>query len=370
MRKIFLILSLTIALISFGHNSSQKESRWSIQPQFNYKVGFLVPHSKAVKVLMGGTFPIYELGLEFPNLGTKEFKTNHPFHKWGVVLNFSPLSNPDLLGFSFGILPYLDINLGYKSKKHLSFRLGSGLAYIQNPFDIKTNYKNVVIGSHLNNITDVLLKYRFNLTSKIETRIGFGIQHYSNGAFLRPNLGLNIPYANIGFKYGIDKNKNSGLKKYKSDSSRFYISLNYGSKTLIFENESRYSVYNLSGGYGLALNKNRYFNFQLDLFYDLSIPYLKEYDFKLKTKDNLIIGTFLCYEKRFGNIGFAIGSGYYIHSIYKNFNRDMSLKNRGSRFYNRGSIKIYFKHFYTSLSIKAHAGEADNLEIGIGYRFK
>ena len=319
---------------------------------------------------MGGTFPIYELGLEFPNLGTKEFKTNHPFHKWGVIVNFSPLSNPELLGFSFGVLPYLDINLGYKSKKHLSFRLGSGLAYIQNPFDIKTNYKNVVIGSHLNNITDVQLKYRFNLTSKIETQIGFGIQHYSNGAFLRPNHGLNIPYANIGFKYGLDKKVNPASKTYKSDSSRFYLALNYGSKTLVFGSKKRYSVYNIALGYGLALNKNRYFHFQLDVFYDLSIPYLKKDNYTLKPNESFIIGPFVWYEKRYGNIGLAFGSGYYIHSIYKTFNQDGSFKNKGGRIYNRGSIKVYFKHFYSAISIKARAGVADNLEIGIGYRFK
>ncbi len=319
---------------------------------------------------MGGVFPIYEFGLELPKFGTEEFKENHPYHKWGIVVNFSPLSNPDLLGYSIGILPYLDINLGSNSKKHLSFRLASGLAYIQKPFDIETNYKNVVIGSHLNNTTDFQLKYRFNITPKLETRIGLGLQHYSNGSFLRPNLGLNIPHVSIGIKYGISRNKKAASKTYKSDSSRFYSSFNYGWKTLVFGSETSYSVYNLALGYSIALNKNRYFHFQMDFIYDFSIPHLKIYDYKLKATDNLIIGPFVWYEKRYGNVGLAIGSGYYIHSIYKTFNQDWSFKNKGGRFYNRGSLKVYFKHFYTSLSVKAHAGEADNLELGIGYRFK
>jgi hypothetical protein len=359
-----------IPFLSFGYAPKFKESKWKIQPQFDFKYGFLLPHSGAVKPLMGGTFPVYELGIELPNIGTAEFNKNHPYHKFGFIVNFSPLSNPDLLGYSFGILPYLDINIGSSSKNHLSFRLASGLAYIQKPFDIETNYKNVVIGSHLNNVTDFSLKYRFNITPEIETRIGLGIQHFSNGSFLRPNLGLNIPHASFGFKYGINEEKSPASKKYKSDSSRFYTALNYGSKTLIYGSTTSYSVYNLAFGYSLALNKNRYFHFQLDFIYDFSIPHLKVYDYQLKATDSWILGPFVWYEKRYGNIGLAFGSGYYIHSVYKTFDQDWSFKNKGGRFYNRGSLKVYFKHFYSSLSIKAHAGEADNLEIGIGYRFK
>lgn len=369
-------LTLILLLIFSSGNSIQAQDkkgiREFIQPEFNFKYGVLAPHSGSVKVLMGGPFPIYEVGIGLPTLGSKSFHDYYPNHQFGVLLNFSPLSSPQYLGFSCGILPYIDISLSKNSRNSFYFRLGSGLSYIQKPFDIETNIKNQVIGTHINNVTDLLFKYKFHINDNIEIRIGIGLQHYSNGSFTRPNLGLNIPHLSTGIKYHIKPLENAMQRdSVGKDTSNFYTNLTYGYKNLDFGAPTHYSVINIGGGYSFSFRKNRWLHLQADLIYDESIPHLKNYDFDLKMKDSFIFGLFATYEKKFGNVGLTFGSGYYLHSIYTTFDQDWSFKNKGGRFYNRVGVKAYLSNtIYSMINIRSHTGEADNIEFGIGYRFR
>lgn len=343
-----------------------------IQPEFNLKYGILAPHSGAVKVLMGGPFPIYELGVGLPTIGSAKFNAYYPRHQWGVIFNFSPLSSPENLGFALGITPYIDISLSNKNRNAFYFRLGSGLAYIQKPFDIETNIKNQVIGTHFNNITDLQFKYKFHLSDYLEVRLGVGLQHFSNGSFTRPNLGLNIPHFTTGIKYHIVPIENKMQKDtIGKDTSSFYTNFSYGYKNLDFGSPKHYSVLNIGGGYSFSLRKNRWLYLHADVIYDESIPHLKNYDYELKNADSFIFGLFAIYEKKFGNIGLTFGSGYYLHSVYTTFDQDWSFKNKGGRFYNRVGVKAYLSNaLYGMINIRSHTGEADNIEFGIGYRFR
>lgn len=371
MRRISLLLVLLFPLCTQALRQIPR-SKWEPQIVANYKYGFLVPHSASVKVLTGGMFSLYEIGVEFPNLGNAAFKRNYPHHRFGIVTNFSPLSNPDLLGYEISLLPYLDMNLIKWKKASFKLRIGSGLGYIQKPFDLATNYKNLVIGSHLNNITDFQFKFQYQLTAKTEYRIGVGLQHFSNGSFIRPNLGLNILNANAGVKYTFkrEKRRRGQRDTVATDSSRFFALINHGAKNLDFQTNDRYHVVNMAGGYSFALKKQRYVHLRLDLIYDESIPHLKDYERTLQRIDKWIVGLFATYEKRFANLGLFFGSGYYVHSIYETFDQDWSFKNKGGNFYNRVGAKIYFNNIYATVGIKTHTGEADNIELGIGYRFK
>lgn len=355
-----------------GIRPTTRRSKW--EPQFivNYKYGFLAPHSQSVKVLTGGMFSLYELGVEFPYLGNAEFKRNYPFHRFGIVTNFSPLSNPDLLGYEISLMPYLDMNVKRWERASFKLRIGSGLGYIQKPFDLETNYKNLVIGSHLNNITDFQFKFQYQATAKTEFRIGVGLQHFSNGSFLRPNLGLNILNANAGIKYNIkrERRRRASRDTVATDSSSFFSVIAYGPKNLDFQTTNQYQVLNFAGGYSFAFKKQRYLHLRLDVIYDESIPHLKDFGRTLDPIDKWLIGLFATYEKRFANLGLFFGSGYYVHSIYETFDQDWSLKNKGGNFYNRVGAKVYFKNLYTTVGIKTHTGEADNIELGIGYRFR
>lgn len=340
-----------------------------LNPVVNYKSTFVLPHSGAVKAIMDGIVHVYEAGVEFPMLGGESFKQNYPWHTLGLVFNYSSLSNQEILGSSYSFLPYIRINVLRNRKSKWTGRMGSGIAYIEKPFDPETNFKNFVIGSYINNITDLQIAYSCQYKKSI-LDLGIGIQHFSNGSLKRPNLGINLPYFNIGYRFGANQHNHTLQRDTTIRKNTFYIASSYGFKNIDPGIKEGFSVVQFAGGYTLNFKRHRSLHLQIDFIRDWSIPYLKNYNYKLSAFDSWIIGSFVIYEKRFGNIGLLAGSGYYLHSVYHTFDQDWSFANKGGRFYNRVGAKYYFGKIYTQFAIKAHMGEADNFEFGLGYNFK
>ena len=366
-----LILLSSASLFSQKKNTVKTKSKFKCQIEFNFKGAFILPHSGAVKAIMNGTSPIFEFGAEFPNAGNNDFHSDFPLNSWGIIFNYAPLTNKEILGFSFGLMPYLNVNLRRYKESRWKARLGSGIGFIQKPFNNITNPKNMIIGSYLNNITDLSIQYKVFLSKMISGKLGIGLQHFSNGAYTRPNLGINLPYLSLSFKQDYKK---MTPKKHKKDSTNekngFFISSIYGSKTLELAATKRYHVIQLSGGYSLGFKRGKSLHLQTDILFDESTPFLKDYEFKLTPYSKWILGLFVTYEKKFGQVGFLIGSGLYIYSPYKTFNQDWSYANKGGNLYNRVGIKYYLtKAINFQVSIRTHSGEADNPEFGIGYKF-
>ena len=352
---------------------AQEEKKFLYHFEFNYKGAFLMPHSGAVKSLMNGTFPIYEIGAEFPNLGNDKFHNNFPLNSWGVMFNFSPLTKNENLGFGFGILPYLNINLLKNKESNWTFRLASGIGYIEKPFNNITNPKNMVIGSYINNITDFAFQYKKRITQGLVTKLGVGLQHFSNGAFIRPNLGINLPYLSVCLKAQKKDNKIQVKKpKVTEENNAFFLSSFYGTKTLTFSPADRYDVFQISGGYSLGFTRGDFIHIQTDIIFDKSLPYLKEYNYEFKSFDNVILGIFSSYEKKFGQIGTLIGLGVYLHSPYEALvGSYRSFANKGGFLYNRIGIKYYItEKICAQVSVRTHLDAADNAEFGIAYKLK
>lgn len=367
-KNISTLCFLLVSLFSFGIKDS---TQYNILPEVSYKGTFLVPHSGSVYAVMNGTFSIYEIGAQFPNWGNKEFHESFPFHSWGINATFTPTSSPELMGFGIGAVPYIDINIKRHKRSSWIFRLGSGIGYIQKPFNNITNPKNMVIGTYLNNISDLSLSYNYPINDFYKAKIGIGLQHFSNGATIRPNLGLNHPYLALTIaKYNKNRCNTAIPKDTTNEKSAPYIQMTYGTKTLDFGGSDFYDVVQTAIGYSFGFKRGRLIHLQADFIFDESTPHLKEYDFELNPYFKWIVGLFGLYEKKFGQVGFLFGSGYYIHSPYRSFDQDWSYANKGGNFYNRLGIKYYINnHWNAQIMIRSHTGEADNIEFGAGYRF-
>jgi len=369
-----LTLSILFCALNFHAITQEKEpvKQAKYHTEFNFKGAFLMPHSGAVKSLMNGTFPIYEIGAELPTLGNNHFHNNFPLNSWGIMLNFSPLTSNENLGVSFGVLPYINMNLLKNKASKWKFRLGSGLGYVQKPFNNIKNPKNMALGSYINNITDFALQYQTRITEGIITKIGFGLQHFSNGAFIRPNLGLNLPYLSLCIKSqkkSIDKKKIE--PQITKEKNNFFIGSFYGTKTLTFSPTKRHHVFQISGGYSFGFKRGDFIHLQTDIIFDESIPELREYSYKLKTFDKVILGVFSTYEKKFGQIGTFIGFGLYLHSPYQSYTGNWDYANKGGYLYNRIGIKYHItKNIFAQVSARTHLGSADNTEFGIVYKFR
>lgn len=369
MRNILVNLFLFITLGVLGNKEFFK--KLDIQPEVTYKGTFLLPHSGSVYTLMNGNFGVYEIGAQFQKWGNKEFHKSFPFHAWGINAVFTPTSSPEFLGFGAGVVPYIDINLKRHKYSSWTFRLGTGLGYIQKPFNNISNPKNMVIGTHINNITDLSLLYNLPITVKYRAKIGFGLQHFSNGATIRPNLGLNHPYLSLTVgHYKTKKFCKPMPRDTTNEKSTPYIQLSYGTKTLEFGGTEFYDIVQTAIGYSFGFKRGKLLHLQADIIFDESTPHLKTYDFELNPYFKWIVGLFGLYEKKYGQVGFLFGSGFYLFSPYQSFSQDWSYANKGGNFYNRLGIKYYIRdHWNAQIMIRSHTGEADNIEFGMGYRF-
>jgi hypothetical protein len=333
------------------------------------KTAFIIPHTPEVYPLIGGTFPIHDIGVILPNVGGNELKEIHPNHFWSYRISYSSLTRPEYLGFKISY--FADMNMYLGSYKQLRFyhSLSTGPTLIQKPFNLVSNPQNQVIGSNINLSFDSKISVLFPVAYDLNAQLSFGMEHYSNGAIIRPNKGLNIPYLGITLSYSKeDSILSPKLQKIEVYPNRWLISASMGSKTLDTDNPDRYFVYQIQMGRKFFFKKKRNVTVGLDLFYDRSTPYLnlseEQWD-----PSFWLIGLYGEYAKQFGNFEINFGSGAYLFSPYSSWNQKAELVNKGSRIYNRIGFRRYFNKIYGLIQIKAHMGDADHVEFGIGYKW-
>ncbi|RYZ24156.1 MAG: hypothetical protein EOO16_01780 [Chitinophagaceae bacterium] len=90
--------------------------------------------------------------------------------------------------------------LGHRAWR-LRGRLAAGLGWIGKPYDPETNFKNTLLGSHLNAAVQLSLYQELRLGKHWSWNSGISFLHLSNGLSTLPNLGLNIPALHTGLQY-------------------------------------------------------------------------------------------------------------------------------------------------------------------------
>ena len=102
-------------------------------------------------------------------------------------------------------MTHAKLNVVSFKNSNLKFRMGAGLAYLTEKFDVYSNRRNQAIGSHLNGSMQFGLLYHHQLLEKDYIEVGISISHYSNAAFKVPNLGYNMPSFTMRYGLGVGK---------------------------------------------------------------------------------------------------------------------------------------------------------------------
>ena len=96
--------------------------------------------------------------------GSKEWHASYSFPETGVSFLYGDLGNDSVLGSVFSAYPTLYFNTFRTNKLGLLIKAGVGFAYFNTPFNMHTNTENIIIGSHITNITTLGLLLRYQLT--------------------------------------------------------------------------------------------------------------------------------------------------------------------------------------------------------------
>lgn len=359
-------------LVSFFANAQKS----AVQLGAHYHYGFLLNHNPGRTNIEGPVLkPVsgFELTALWQTNGKRPWHKYYGFPKWGLsAMYFNIGSKNTYIEYSRGNLNKYDVNWGdcyallvHSSLKplttrflELNIRLGTGLGYFTEVFDEEDNQGNLWISGRLNSAMHMNLEAQFNLSPRSAIVLGGAFTHFSNGATRMPNLGVNFPTLNIGYRY----TPFPDYIKIKRDSvypaarkNYFHFLVAGGAKVLAEFGTTYYPTYAASAQYGRRINKISKLLVSLDAFRDESL--LGD---SLKSnvgKDLNRYGIWLGHEWMHGRLGLVFGWGYY---FYKKTDRDANN-------YIKVGLRHYFhKNIFGGLTLKTHYGQADCFEWTIG----
>ncbi len=344
---------------------SQANKKFYIEAK--YQNGKLVKHTSHIEPLIKGNIEIAELNIVFPCSNNKEWIQLYRFPELGIGYQFGFLKYPEVLGYANTIFSFIRIPLIKTKPVELKYQLGLGPSYFNKIYNPSTNPINRAIGSHLNLYLNVSLLLSIRLSNNLFIIGGYGLNHYSIGSLVQPNLGLNVNAKYIALQYSFNKNPIIYEKKQVERKHCVHEIWGYyapGFKEIDLDIGQKYFTSTLSVNYYLKINAKRKIGFGFEYFYDKSLQIIleKEKIEEIYQRDMFRPGLNIGHELIFNKVSFLTQLGTYIYS-------------KSSRFgyiYYRGGIKYHFcKNFFVILALKAHyPANADFVEWGIGYSFK
>ncbi len=355
-RHILLLIVLLLQINSFiSLSQTDSTKQYYIEPIYQY--GFIWQHRPSLSDIIDGNINVVRISFGKSTYGQNYWDELYRYPDHGIGYSFTDLGNPDELGQANAIYYFIRIPLIKKSKFSLSYKISGGLAYL--------NKGNIAIGSHLNLYFDASIDTKIKLSNKIDLINSFGATHYSNGAIVMPNLGVNLFSYRIGIQYKLYDHQNEKLHSLFPklfNKQAITIVAGAGVKEKRPDGGKKYTVSSISLDYMRLTGYKHKFGLGLDVFYDASLFDIIEnkQNNKLSTQEIMRYGIHLSGEARYKKLVLAVHIGTYLWAKYKD----------DGKIYQRVAIRYLFtENLFANISLKTSKGIADFVEWGIGYQF-
>lgn len=335
--------------------------------------------------------------------------------KTGLNLGFTDLGNPDLLGYSVSLMPFIEFDAFGRRQKDFKVFVGIGGSYFNVKYDENDNFFNQAIATDLTWSFRASFHYVLFKTKSVDYRIGAVYFHSSNGHTRLPNQGLNSFLGSISadiknpYKRPIYDSSNTFETPKKSVYEYWSGRFGSGRNVLALSFNDKKSVFTLAGEYGKVWNKT--YKFGLGFYYryyDHYYDYIKgnetlvqdgkEFDsFKEKPFLNAsALGVYANFEFLLNHVGIDLQLGANLFKpaykidwrinegwdnapreipdnwVYGEFNTKFKLKHiissrMGLKYYLFGTNEVPKNNFFVSAHINSNLGQADFSEVSIGY---
>ena len=324
--------------------------------------GFLINHYNKMRILNEKIPYSYEIFVARATDGSKPWHHFYRFPQYGVSYMLFDLGSPSYLGNAHCIYPFMNFFLTGKERPvSLNMRLSSGICYVEKIYDPVNNFKNAAISTHFNAFLSIDLEGRVRVTAPLHLSGGLAFTHISNGTYMQPNIGLNNIMAFAGASYNFGKEIPLKQADYNIDRKWNYsVYLSGGVKTYTQYDDTKYTVSGLSFETTRAHLAFTSFSGTLDLFYDRSdYAYFVRNELKISKIQTLKPGLATGYAFHFGNLSALIQFGRYIYAKKQDFG--MIYQRLALRYKVADKINVH-------CGLKTHFGQADYIELAIGYR--
>ena len=297
----------------------------------------------------------------------KDWCELYRFPRMGISVSYLDLGKKDLTGYSIGILPHIEFALFERKNIEFSWRLSSGVGYLNKKWDLHTNNTHKAIGSHLNGNMRSHLIVHARLGKRLELNFGAGVTHYSNGNFRLPNLGINT----IEYLVGISAFRED--RNYTKPNAKQYARKHLITRVLDFTISAATRETNLVYSkriYPFAFSANAMWHLGprsrwglgADVFYDKAHIFRDnpaDLELPNTTANSLEAGVKICHELVISRFSLITEAALYVYkpSDYK------------TKYYQRVGFKYQISDkIFVKTTLKALLTAADYYEWGLGYR--
>lgn len=362
-RILLLLLFFTVSIVF-----SQEKNNKDFFVDASYFYGTILRHNKDISHLVKGHPEGIILGFNRKTYGAKRWHQEYNYPDWGFSFVYQD-PNYDVLGENYGLYGHFNF---YFLKRNLFFRIGQGIAYSTNKFNLETNFKNNAYGTHLLSSTYLMLNYnKQNFFKNLGMQTGIALVHYSNGNFKAPNSSTNSFTVNVGLTYTVEAETppeyiaDSILEKI-SEPIKYNFVLRGGLNESDYLNLGQHPFFVVSAFADKRLSYKSTLQLGADFFY---LPFLKkeiEYlsvafpSFGVKgDEDFKRVGIFVGHELRISDVAVVSQAGYYVYYPY-----DFE-----GRTYFRVGLKYYATDkLFGAITLKSHGAKVEGVEFGVGIR--
>jgi hypothetical protein len=359
------VAGLLLSAAITGQNGITGNPDWQIKPAISQ--GFIIIHRVSIGHLVKGYPTNYELNISKPTLGNKLWHLENNKPDVGITLQCLDYKNPSQLGYALTVAPFIEIPLKEKEKaSRLIMRLCWGATYVTKCFDIRTNHKNIALGSHVNAFVQFRWFWHLKLNSKLRFEPGFTFTHASNGKYKQPNLGLNVVSATAAFNFSFPAKTrrevtaiDSSTKAKSKNELLIYAAPGLNQRYVA---TAELPTMLVTAMYQRNVRNTHKFSAGIDLFYDKNymLDYEAHFGKEAQGMDRTRIAAKVGYSYNIGRISFPIELGYY---VFQKTNPDGYIVSRlGVRYYSASGI-------VASFGLRTHFAVAYTFEYGLGYRF-
>ncbi len=371
MKKASFILFLFISIRFFSQEENKTPTTTNSTIDVSYFYGNILRHQPTILPSIQGHPEGFIVSWNQKKYGKEAWEQLYNYPDFGFSMAYQDYKS-DIVGKLYSIYGHYNFYLRKREKKNqLVLRAGFGLAYNTNPYDKITNNKNISFGTYINSSTYFRLYYhRENILKNIGIDAGLTFIHASNSNVKSPNSGVNSWGTTVGLNYNIDNNSNIEFTTHDI-TNKYTEPIKYN---LVFRggvNESEiigsgiHPFYVLSAYADKRLSRKSAIQLGTDVFIS---PFLKDYikyyniNFPwqpIETTDISRISIFVGHEFFINKTSVISQVGYYVHYP---FPYDVS-------YYERLGLKRYFNNkWFATVSLKAHAANAETVEFGVGIR--
>lgn len=350
--------------ITFSVCMSQSNTNWTMD--WSYFRGNITLHNNDVLHLIKGHPEGIILSWNKTTHGEKQWHQHYNYPDYGISFSYQNLKN-DVLGKNYAVYGHYNF---YWLNRRLMLRIGQGLAVTTNAYDKIENPTNIAFGSTIMSSTFAMLNFKQeNLIDKFGVQAGISFIHYSNANVKAPNTSINTLAFNLGINYKLD---DETTYVYTSSEERFTQPIKFNVVFRSGVNESdvvgsgQYPFYVFSAYADKRLTYKSAIQFGADAFFSKFLEELIYYQSVAFPELNVDpdtdykrVGVFAGHELFINRLSVVTQLGFYVYYPY-----DFE-----GRVYQRIGVKYYIgDKWFGALTLKAHAAQAEALELGIGIR--